>query len=181
MSIMKKRQLIGLLAFLGSCWMAEPLSAQGFKGCATGKESIVAYNDDFDQEVLRLVNVEREKRKLKPLQWHEGLALAARYHAQDMAMDNYMDHYTYDRNKGGGLKRGCGTFDRIKQFVTDIFPCAENVAAGDTNPEDVVKGWMKSKGHRENILNKQAKYLGCGVYYNEESDYGWYWAQCFGY
>ena len=38
----------------------------------------------------------------------------------------------------------------------------------------LVDGWMKSKGHRENILDKNYKYLGCGVYYyfNEKwSDY----------
>jgi uncharacterized protein YkwD len=30
-----------------------------------------------------------------------------------------------------------------------------------------VKGWMESPGHRDNILNRAYRYLGCGAYYHE--------------
>lgn len=156
------------------------LQAQGFTGCATGRESVSTYNADFDRKVLELVNAERAKRKLPALQWRDDLANAARYHAQDMAMEDYMEHDSYDRNKSG-LKRVCGTFDRINKFVKGIFPCAENIAAGSDTPQEVVADWMSSSGHKANILNKKAKYLGCGCYNNDESEYGLYWVQCFGY
>lgn len=167
--------------------MVMPLSAvqaqaTAFVGCASGSESVSTYNDAFDKQVVVLVNAERKKRNLKPLTWETHLANAARYHAQDMAMDNYMDHDSHDR-KGSSLKRVCGTFDRIGKFIqgSNVFACAENIAAGSMTPEEVVKGWMKSSGHRTNILNKSAKYIGVGCYQNEKSQYSLYWAQCFGY
>lgn len=159
---------------------SQDITAQAFTGCATGKETTTTHNESFDKQVLELVNKERKKRGLKPLEWHEQLANAARYHAQDMAMDNYMEHDSKDR-KGGSLKTVCSTFDRINKFVKGIFPCAENIAAGAETPEEVMRDWMGSSGHRKNILNKSAKYMGAGCYYNEDSDFGLYWAQAFGY
>jgi uncharacterized protein YkwD len=39
--------------------------------------------------------------------------------------------------------------------------------------ETLLDGWMKSKGHRANILNTNLRYLGCGAYhYRNESFYG---------
>jgi uncharacterized protein YkwD len=32
----------------------------------------------------------------------------------------------------------------------------------------VVKGWMNSRGHRENILNPRLKYIGCAAYLSEK-------------
>lgn len=50
---------------------------------------------------------------------------------------------------------------------------AENIASGQTTAEQVVNGWMNSKGHRENILN--CTYTETGI-----SKVGNYWTQIFG-
>jgi uncharacterized protein YkwD len=39
---------------------------------------------------------------------------------------------------------------------------------------------MESKGHRDNILNKNFKEIGFGYVYNQNDDYGHYWVQVFG-
>jgi uncharacterized protein YkwD len=148
------------------------------QNCPTGEERIESIQNNFEKQVLLLTNVEREKRGLKPLEWDGTLAYAARYHAKDMAIDNYFDHDSYDR-KGKILRKSCSIFDRIEAFIEYPY-LAENISAGRTGPEEVVKAWMKSTGHRKNILDKNMARMGVGYYYSEDSEYGHYWVQNFG-
>lgn len=157
------------------------LVAQDFKGMPTGKERVASSNKAFEQAILELVNKERKKRRRKPLVWKDALAHSARYHAKDMAVDGYFEHDSQDKRKRKGHKKVCGVFDRINQFVGKaIFARSENIAAGQITPEEVIKHWMSSKGHRQNILDKDAKYLGVGYIELEGSEWGTYWVQNFG-
>ncbi len=152
------------------------MSAQS---CATGNERVRCVHQNFEKEILRLTNKERKKRGLRKLKLNETLAFAARYHAKDMAVDNYFEHDTYDRQANGKLKGVCGTFERIEAFIE--FPyLAENISAGKTTPKAVVDGWMKSSGHRKNILNNDYSEIGIGYYQLEDSKYQYYWVQNFG-
>lgn len=144
----------------------------------SGQERAPVQNSAFEQEVLDLVNQIRKKHHLQALLWEENLAWAARYHAKDMADDDYVEHYSYDR-KGKRLVKVCGTFERIEQFA-DFPYLAENISAGKPTAKETVDGWMHSKGHRENILNPNYKYLGVGYYYTDKTSYRYYWVQDFG-
>jgi uncharacterized protein YkwD len=55
----------------------------------------------------------------------------------------------------------------------------ENVAAGQVSVAEVVKAWMKSPGHRANILGKY-KFFGAGYSFNSGATYKHYWTQDFG-
>ena len=151
---------------------------QSFRGIPRGTENVRVQNLEFEKEVLHLVNVIRVKHRLEPLLWQEDLARAARYHAQDMAFDNYMEHATYDR-KGKRLVKVCGTFDRIEKFI-EMSYLAENISAGKTNAQATVDAWMKSPSHRKNILNPNFKYLGVGYFFKKNTKYLHYWVQDFG-
>lgn len=148
--------------------------------CATGNEKVEPINSILEQEVLKLVNIEREKEGLSPLIWNNQLAYAARYHALDMATDNYFNHDSYDL-KGGNLVMVCKTFDRIAKFYTEGYLGAENISAGRSSGAATVDGWMNSPGHKKNILNPNAKYVGIGYYQKQGSDYTHYYVQCFAY
>lgn len=153
---------------------ATVLKAQSFRGCPTGEEDVTPVNNEFEKEVLRLVNIERESRGLAALTWNEDAARAARYHAADMAQDDYFAHASQD---GTGVEV-CGTFERIGKFVSGG---AENIAAGSNTPEAVMNQWMNSKGHKENILSEGIQSLGVGYYHNPNLDNDWshYWVQVF--
>lgn len=149
------------------------------QSCPKGDERVLSMNQDFEKEVLKLTNKERKSRGLKPLEMDEFLSYSARYHAKDMAEDDYFDHNSYDRGSDGNLNQVCETFDRIGAFA-DFGYMAENISAGRTIPKDVVDGWMKSPGHRKNILNKDFSKIGIGYYKTEDSEYHHYWVQNFG-
>ena len=64
-------------------------------------------------------------------------------------------------------------------FHNGQYTIDENIAAGNSTPEETVEQWMNSPGHRENILNKDYKELGVGYYYKSNSEYKYYWVQLF--
>ena len=54
----------------------------------------------------------------------------------------------------------------------------ENIAAGQKDIESVMRSWMRSPGHRRNIMGKSFTHIGCG--YAASKDGTPYWCVCFG-
>lgn len=133
-----------------------------FEGMPTGKESVPSSDEAMEQEVLLLVNAIRQRRGLKPVVLHPDLTRAARYHAKDMAEDDYFEHDSMDRTPSGSLKKLTNFGDRLRRFAPIDGGWAENIAWGHTSAESVMRSWMKSAGHRRNILTSDYRYLGVG-------------------
>jgi len=122
----------------------------------TGKENIPSTWPAAERRVLELVNQERARRGITPLTWDEDLARAARFHAAHMVANRYFTHDS--KTKSGPIK----CFTRIQLFTPK--GRGENIALGQRSPEHVMDCWMRSPGHRENILRKEAKTLGVGIW-----------------
>ena len=126
-------------------------------------------NPSYEDTVLTLVNQERAKAGCRAVTRDSRLAKAARAHSADMAARNYFDHTTPE-----GV-----TFDkRIIQAGYRYSRAAENIALGQSSPASVMKGWMNSKGHRDNILNCALTNLGVGLAHSTGGRP--YWTQDFG-
>ena len=124
---------------------------------------------DFDQQMLDLVNQERAKSGASPLKLNEKLDKAADEHTQDQANSNKMSHSGSNGSKFG---------DRLKNDGYLFSFAAENVAAGQTDPIQVMKSWMNSPGHRENILNPKLAEIGVGSATSKDGKL--FWTQDFG-
>ena len=119
----------------------------------------------FENEVIRLVNEQREKYGLKALTANWELSRVARYKSQDMVDNRYFSHTspTY------------GTpFQMIRAFGLTYRTAGENIAYGQRTPQAAVSAWMNSSGHRANILNASYTQIGVGFVSN-----GHYWTQMF--
>ncbi|SDH81592.1 uncharacterized protein, YkwD family [Alteribacillus persepolensis] len=125
-------------------------------------------DSSFEQEVIRLTNKEREKHGLEPLQADSELSVVAEDKSKDMRDAGYFSHNS--PNHGS-------PFDMMDAYGIDYRGAGENIAAGQTTPEQVVQGWMDSQGHRENILNGDFTHIGVG--HVEGGSYGHYWTQMF--
>lgn len=55
---------------------------------------------------------------------------------------------------------------------------AENIAFGQQTEQNVMSTWIKSYGHKKNILNKHYDSIGCGFAYSDKGKP--YWVVCFG-
>ena len=126
-------------------------------------ETIVGEN--FAQEVLELVNIERAKFGRQPLKLSAGLMQAAEVRAGELPKK-----FSHTRPNGSSC------FTAVRSSYSYI---GENIAAGQRSPEEVVESWMNSEGHRKNILNKNFRNLGVGYVNVENSEYGHYWVQLF--
>lgn len=132
--------------------------------------------DQFDLEVLRLVNLERAKFNLNPLTLNEKLDIAADSHSARMASADFFSHV--DPLTGSTMA------DRVNQTGYRWTNLGENIAAGQSTAREVVQGWMNSPGHRRNILNPNFTHMGLGYsYLNPDGGnvrYQHYWTQVFG-
>lgn len=119
----------------------------------------------FEKQVVDLTNKERAKNGLPALKIDTELSKVARIKSNDMATKKYFDHNspTYG-----------SPFDMMKKFGISYRSAGENIAMGQRSPEEVVKAWMNSEGHRANILNKNYTHIGVGYVEN-----GNYWTQEF--
>lgn len=122
----------------------------------------------FQKKVVDLVNAERAKNGLKPLTMNASLNKTATLKSQDMAKLGYFDHNspTYG-----------SPFDMMKKYGISYRTAGENIAMGQTTPEQVMNGWMNSPGHRANILNSSFTQIGVGVAKNSSGRL--YWTQQF--
>lgn len=111
-----------------------------------------------ERHVFELVNDERARYGLSRLAWVERAADSARYHSHDMAANNFFAHM--DRNG----KRASARADEFG--LSDWRRIGENIAwltgANDTATR-VVRLWMESPGHRDNILNRSYRESGVGL------------------
>ncbi|WP_322754250.1 CAP domain-containing protein [Frankia sp. Cas3] len=124
---------------------------------------------DPASQVVALTNAERAKAGCAALTVDSRLTTAAQAHSDDMATHNYFSHTSQD---------GRTPFQRMAAAGYQFSIAAENIAAGQRTPTEVMVGWMNSSGHRENILNCSLKQIGVG--YGTGGSYGTYWTQDFG-
>ncbi|MGH3738296.1 MAG: CAP domain-containing protein [Micromonosporaceae bacterium] len=122
----------------------------------------------LEAAVIDLVNAERDKSGCGAVRLEVKLRTASRRHSADMAAHNEMSHTGSD---------GSSPWDRAGRAGYD-HAMSENVAMGYRTAEAVMEGWMNSKGHRDNILNCEAKAVGVGL--ARSSDGTPYWTQMFG-
>ncbi|WP_409301167.1 CAP domain-containing protein [Peribacillus sp. SCS-155] len=132
---------------------------------AQPKASNSSVVSEFEKQVVDLTNAERTKQGLKALTIDNELSKVAGIKSQDMKDKNYFDHNspTYG-----------SPFDMMKKFGISYSYAGENIAMGQTSPQQVVQAWMNSQGHRENIMNPNFTHIGVGHVAS-----GNYWTQMF--
>jgi uncharacterized protein YkwD len=155
-------------AATGSTATAAPPSEQATKQPGTIPAQKVTSEAAAEAEVLKLVNQERAKVGCSPVTPNGPLRKLAEAFSRDMAARNFFDHTDPD---------GKDPWQRAAVLgITDLG--GENIARGQTTPQDVMDAWMNSPGHRANILNCDFTTLGVGVHFGSG---GPWWTQDFGY
>jgi len=127
-----------------------------------------ASNSNYEQKVVELVNIERQKNGLATLQLDSSVSNVARTKSKDMAANNYFAHQSPTYGSAG---------DMLKQSGINWSAWGENIASGQRTPEAVVTAWMNSEGHRANILSSNFAKIGVGYVTNSNGTP--YWTQMF--
>jgi uncharacterized protein YkwD len=135
----------------------------GGNGGGGGDSGSDAPSGGAAEQVVTLVNAQRADAGCGPLRVDSRLTAAAQEHSEDMNRRDYMSHESPE---------GEGPGDRADRHGYDAWG-AENVAKGQTSPQQVMDAWMNSDGHRRNILNCDLVAIGVGESGNA-------WTQMFG-
>ncbi len=105
------------------------------------------------EQLMALANQARAEAGAGKLQWDDSLAAAARDHCLRMAAEGPIAHrYGGEDDLSTRAGRAGAHFDLIE----------ENVAVGAT-PTEIHEAWMKSPGHRANLLNRDVNRVGIAV------------------
>jgi len=128
-------------------------------------------------QVLRLVNDVRTRgtrcgQKMfapaPPLALSATLTSVAFGHAADMAEHDYFEHQDLS---------GQSPADRVRAVGYREKRVGENIAYGPKSVEEVVKGWLDSPGHCENIMDPRFAEMGIASAAGRTGRHGLYWVQ----
>ena len=129
---------------------------RSYSTASTPAAATAATSDE--RRAFDLINVERQRRGLKPLVWDGALMRIARYHSENMARDGILNHVDRDGLDLRGRAEVLG--------LHGWRALGENIAynQGYADPTAfAVERWMVSDKHRENILNGEFTHAGIGI------------------
>lgn len=136
----------------------------------------------LEARIHELINIERRNAGLRPLALDEELSAIARGHSRDMAERNYFSHTSPEGEDFPARykKKGFVCHARVGKYIHEGAEniCQNNLYSSATYMEgrahydwnsleeiarSTVKDWMKSRGHRDNILQPIFRSQGIGV------------------
>lgn len=128
---------------------------------------------EMETRLFNMVNEERQKKGLSPLEYDRTAYQAAQYHSRDMAKRDYFSHSSPE---GEDFVKRLERFGFRFMNVTG----AENIAKnrGVADPVAVaLRGWLQSQGHYTNIMNPAFQYGAIGIGISSRGEY--YFTQVF--
>lgn len=161
-----------LVAAASALIVAAPAAASNCVGADT--EAAGLSQTELETNVTCLINEERAKAGVRPVQSSGSLRQAGARHAQDMVGDGYFEHTSpsgrtfIDRITNSGYMRGA------RRWLV-----GENLVWGtgwQSSPEAMVNAWMGSPAHRANLLRERFREVGVaavrGTPFNASDDSG---------
>ncbi len=148
-----------------------PLLLYGTTATITEQSLRTSEHAMFVARVIDETNEYRRQHGCQALTVNAQLAHAAQRHTNDMAQNSFVSHTGSD---------GSSSWERIHDAGYVYTGAAENIAAGQRTPQEVVKAWYNSAGHRANMINCSYQEIGIGYTYNADARYGYYWTEVFG-
>lgn len=126
----------------------------------------------MEQQAFQILNAKRAEIGLSTLEWNAEIAELARMHSQNMAGKKFFSHTDLDGNTVDARAENVG--------LGDWKAIGENIAylRGHKDPASAaVENWMKSTGHRQNVLNERYNESAVGVAVAADGSY--YFTQVF--
>ena len=133
-----------------------PAGLIGVIGVAAPAEAATASFSTLQTQVVSLSNKERVKAGCKSLRVNADLLWAARGHSKYMATTGRFSHIGTARSSFIARAKAAG-YSAAR---------SENIAWGYRSAAEVVNAWMKSPGHRRNLLDCGARTFAVGVVFS---------------
>jgi uncharacterized protein YkwD len=132
----------------------------------------------YEKLLCDLANAERRKHGLSPLKITPALAEVARGHSREMAAKGYFSHTSPTKGRNSVKDRYLLKFKQPPRLVAEniyMFKSSGYYRLTEKDFRRAHEGWMKSPGHRANILRKDPvnpTQIGVGIFVKNGS----FWA-----
>lgn len=127
----------------------------GFSIIGYSKPGVLGISSKVDQKtIIELTNVERQKFGLSSVKENSILDAAAAQKAKNMFEENYWAHFA---------PSGKTPWDFITKAGYKFVFAGENLAKNFYTSDEVVKAWMASPSHKENIISSKYQEIGIAV------------------
>jgi len=131
------------------------LNQSFIKSFTIARPGVLGYSSEITiSKVLDQTNTERVKLGLKSLTFNSTLSKSAQLKADDMFTNNYWAHTSPE---------GKSPWDFFNNAGYEYSVAGENLAKDFYDTEGLLKAWMNSPTHRENIINPKYQEIGIGV------------------
>ena len=184
-----------LIVFFASMMASRPASAQ---------------EAGFVRDVFDRINAERIQNGLKPCTYDKKLEKASQFHAEWMARNRKMEHLQEEAKSledhkacthhpiNRAIRAGYSEWSDVffienrpdgqivvtkpdaNDHVGEIISAGWKAGHPASQTEIVVNGWMKSPGHRKEILTAHYEEMGIGVACTPDDQYDTFWCVLFG-
>lgn len=149
------RALLLQPSFLGIFIAIYLLNQSFIRSLTILKPGILGYSSEITADkVISQTNSERQKLGLVPLKYNATLSQSAAAKAEDMFKNNYWAHNSPE---------GKTPWDFFKSAGYQYSVAGENLAKDFYDTEGLIKAWMNSPTHRDNIVNPKYQEIGIGV------------------
>jgi uncharacterized protein YkwD len=124
---------------------------------ASGSPRSIHSVSGLEANLLGELNAVRADHGLRPLRLEAGLTTAAAHHSVEMVESGYFGHESPD---------GSEFWKRIKRFYPRVPNCSWEVGenlmwkAPAVSAKGAVRAWLRSPGHRENLLDRGYRDVG---------------------
>ena len=182
-----------LIVFFASMMASQPASAQ---------------EAGFVRDVFDRINAQRIQNGLKPCKYNKKLEKASQFHAEWMARNRKMEHLQEEAKSledhkacthhpiNRAIRAGYSEWSDVffienrpdgqivvtkpdaNDHVGEIISAGWKAGHPASQTEIVVNGWMKSPGHRKEILTAHYEEMGIGV--APDDQYDTFWCVLFG-
>ena len=136
------------------------------------------YSKWASEDAFVIQNNMRVKAGAKPLRWSDRIYEIASLRAYMMATKDGLTHAGKWRDEKKMLKKWGYSDSELKEAPRIL---GENATVDFKTPKEAMKSWKKSKGHYENLINKNYKSGAISVYmvYGFDKDYSTKWCSNF--
>lgn len=149
------RALLLKPGFLGILMAFYLLNLSLVKSFTIAKPGVLGYSSEITaQMVFEKTNSERQRLGIPILHYNSTLSVSATNKAKDMFANNYWAHTS---------PTGKLPWDFFREQKYEYSIAGENLAKDFYDNDSVMKAWMKSPTHRDNIINSKYQEIGVGV------------------
>lgn len=150
---------------------AEPIPPMQ-SGPEAGTETVPqpTKTEQIEELIHTMTNQHREAAGLQPLDRITKIDQIARAHSEDMAERNYFEHDTPEGLDPSDRGNAAGYPCRKDHGSYYTYGLAENISmhtgtwyGAERLANEIMKGWMNSFGHRQNIMESDYDRIGVGV------------------